>query len=426
LDVNWDQIYPEILDKSKGFDFIVGNPPYVRIQDLNENLREKLLKRWCTISEGNFNIYFAFIELGMRVLKKTGKLGYITPNNYFTSLAAIELRKYLHSSKNVSRIINFNHLKIFNNAQTYTSIIFMEKNYKLDYFQYCYLDEIRAGDIDLKGLKFSNYFYKWLDDKKWRLMTEEDFDNIKKCESTGIPLGKLCKIRVGFATLKDPIFFVTEYDENYCITNFNGLEVLIEKGITRKAIKIPDIKNESDIESNSRRIIFPYIKKSTKYEIMSEEFLKVKFPKWYDYFLAVKSELSNRDKGKKSYPNWFAWGRSQGMDFKGPRLYTKTFSKEPNFLLDNEDNLFCNGYAVFPDNHIKAIQRVLNSKVMEYYTKKTSYEIEGNYQCYQKNFIERFNIPYFSNDEWKLLEQESEKRAIDAFLMKKYDLILNH
>jgi adenine-specific DNA-methyltransferase len=88
------------------FDNIIGNPPYVKFQDLTDNNRNHLVKHFTTVEGGTFNLYFAFFELGYKLLKPTGKLGYITPNNYFTSLAGEALRKYFQHQKCVTRIID--------------------------------------------------------------------------------------------------------------------------------------------------------------------------------------------------------------------------------------------------------------------------------------------------------------------------------
>ncbi|MCL4429724.1 MAG: hypothetical protein M1167_03120, partial [Chloroflexi bacterium] len=89
-----------------------------------------------------------------------------------------------------------------------------------------------------------------------------------------------------------------------------------------------------------------------------------------------------------------------------PKLLTKTFSKSPQFILDDSDQLFCNGYSIStkpatlfePSLPIDFLARVLNSKIMYYYAKLTSFQIEGAYQCYQKNFIEKFGVPNLDTD----------------------------
>ncbi|MGH9949322.1 MAG: HsdM family class I SAM-dependent methyltransferase, partial [Pyrinomonadaceae bacterium] len=102
------------------FDNIVGNPPYVKFQDLSDDNRDFLAKSWDTVKGGTFNLYFAFFELGFKLLRSSGKLAYITPNNYFTSLAGESLRGFFQQTKSVSRILDFSHRKVFD-AQTYTA-----------------------------------------------------------------------------------------------------------------------------------------------------------------------------------------------------------------------------------------------------------------------------------------------------------------
>ena len=423
LNVDWKTLFPEVFIKNNGFDFVIGNPPYVRIQDLKNISKNILTKKWQSIGAGNYNLYFAFFELGVELLNENGKLGYITPNNYFTSLAGVNLRRYLAKKRKITKILNFNHLKIFDNAQTYTCITFMSKNNKEPYFDYYYMGNKNEVYTDYASLDFTKSYYDWLDSKKWRLMGDKDYKNIRKIETVGTPLNKLCPIKVGIATLKDIVYFVEDLDQHYCKKEYLGKVYQIEREITRKIVKISSMKNEKQIKSDKRRIIFPYIKENGKFKIMSEKYLKEKYPNCYEYLLIARSELEKRDKGKKSYPVWFAWGRTQGMDYRGTKLYTRTFYDKPDFMIDdNEDSLFCNGYAVFCKTNIKAIQKILNSKIMEYYVKKTSVEIEGNYQCYQKNFIEKFGIPNLSKEDLSYLENKNNKEEINSWLIKKYNL----
>jgi adenine-specific DNA-methyltransferase len=95
------------------FDAVLGNPPYIKFQDLSEENRIYLANHWTTVEGGTFNLYFAFFELGYKLLKINGKLAYITPNNYFTSLAGESLRNYFQNKKCLSRIVDFSHKKVF-------------------------------------------------------------------------------------------------------------------------------------------------------------------------------------------------------------------------------------------------------------------------------------------------------------------------
>lgn len=159
------------------FDNIVGNPPYVKFQDLTDDVREYLVKRWTTIEGGTFNLYFAFFELGYNLLTPTGKLGYITPNNYFTSLAGESIRRYFQQKKCVSRIIDFSHKKVFD-AQTYTALIFLNKTIN----EIIKFDRIKEGYKPEGFLLIANgspNYTKNLNSKKWRLLKTDEQKNIK-------------------------------------------------------------------------------------------------------------------------------------------------------------------------------------------------------------------------------------------------------
>jgi tRNA1(Val) A37 N6-methylase TrmN6 len=418
------------------FDVVIGNPPYVKFQDLDNELRKKLNTDWKTLNTGNFNLYFAFFELGIKIMKKDGILAYITPNNYFTSLAAVPLREYLESNKLIDKILDFNHLKLFE-AQTYTCITFLKWNDR-DYFDYERVDHYEILD-KLENLKFSKMYFSDLNNKKWRLLKKEDQINIKRIETTGEKLGNVVDIRVGIATCKDSVYFIDgdTFDNEFYQKNYNGIKYKIEKEATKPIAKISDFKIQNELNNNSRRIIFPYQKNNGKVEIVREEQFRKLYPHCYEYLLVAKNELMTRDKGNVEYPEWYAYARTQGLNFFGEKLLTPTFSAEPRFLLEqDEDALFCNGYAIYLVNkqnlfskinqklNLNIISKVLNSRVMDYYIKRTSVSIEGGYPCYQKNFIELFGIPNFSEKEIEFLDTEVNKQKVDDFLIKKYDVTI--
>lgn len=416
------------------FDVVIGNPPYVKFQDLDNDLREKLNTDWKTSNTGNFNLYFAFFELGIKVMKKNGILAYITPNNYFTSLAALPLREYLESNKLIDKILDFNHLKLFE-AQTYTCITFLRWSTK-DHFEYERVDHYETLN-KLEKLNFSKMFYSALNNKKWRLLKQEDQINIKKIENVGDKLGSVVDIRVGVATCKDSVYFVAGsiLENDFYFKEYNGEKYKIEIEATKPIAKISDFKVQNELDGNTRRIIFPYQKNKGKFEIIKENDFKEMYPHCYTYLLAAKEELGTRDKGNVEYPTWYAYARTQGLNFFGQKLLTPTFSAEPRFLLEQDENsLFCNGYAIYLINkqdlfsqekqklNLNILAKILNSYVMDYYIKRTSVSIEGGYPCYQKNFIELFGIPHFSEKEIEFLTKETNRKEIDDFLIRKYDV----
>ena len=425
------------------FEIIVGNPPYVKFQDLNDENRTHLIENWKSIKNGTFNLYFAFFELGHKLLTKKGRLGYITPNNYFTSLAGVSLREYFLQKKCVTRIIDFRHKKVFD-AQTYTAITFLNNKEN----ESILFDKIRDDQNCSTFLNSANgnpNFIKDLNVTKWRLLKKHEQENIRIIENCGTPIKRLFNIAVGIATLKDEVYFVDSKNEKngYLTKKSDKGLFLIEKEITKPVYKISNFKNQQDIDSNTLRVITPYHTNcKNALPILEEEFIK-KYPKCYEYLLSEKETLKRRGKGKKVFSPFYAWGRSQGITRFGKKILTPTFSKHPRFLfVPEEDAYYTNGYGIYFENddsqkklqfeemthemskeeNILAVQKILNSFVMDYYISKTSVSIQGGFLCYQKNFIEKFTIPDFSNDEVNILNKLNDKSEIDEFLINKYQL----
>lgn len=427
-------------DWKKQFDNVIGNPPYVKFQDLSDDNRISLVSNWQTIQNGTFNLYFAFFELGYKLLKENGKLGFITPNNYFTSLAGESLRRYFQHQQCVKRIVDFSHRKVFD-AQTYTALTFINKDQNKEIIY----DRIKANQTPEEFLSSANGSPNKLENlsvKKWRLLKSDEQENIRIIETIGTPIGKLFDICVGIATLKDEVFFVDEKNTEkdcYIKTTKNGT-FEIEKTATQSVYKISEFKNQDDVSGNSRRIICPYFIKNKSAIPFSENEFKALFPKCYEYLLSEKENLNKRDKGKVNYEPFFVWGRTQGITKYGKKLLTPTFSNYPRFLLvENEAAYFTNGYGVYfreAENplfsafsnplmnveNIDVVQKILNSDVMNYYVRKTSVAIEGGYPCYQKNFIEKFTIPDFNLVEINTLREIQTTKEVNSFVNQKYCL----
>ena len=430
-------------DWKLSFDTVVGNPPYVKFQDLSDENREYLVKNWTTVEGGTFNLYFAFFELGYKLLKQTGRLGYITPNNYFTSLAGEAIRRFFQQKKCLTRIIDFTHKKVFD-AQTYTALTFLNKREN----EAITFDRIKDGYTPQEFLPKSNGSPNYLKDlnvKKWRLLKTDEQKNIQIIETIGIPINKLFDICVGIATLKDEVFFIDgskENKNNYIKTTDKGT-FEIEKEITKSVYKISDFKTQEEAEQNTRKIICPYTIKGNVASPIPEAEFKKRFPKCYSYLLSEKEILLSRDKGKVKFEPFYVWGRTQGLTKRGKKILNPTFSQTPRFLLINEEEAyFTNGYGtffreqetdtLFADSvipiskieNIEVVQKIFNSAIMHYYVSKTSVAIEGGYPCYQKNFIEKFTIPEFSEGEIETLRSLNSQTEIDEFLIVKYQLNL--
>lgn len=404
----------------RSFSYIIGNPPYVNTHDMNKETVKFLKSNFLTTQKGIFNIFYAFIEQAMKFLDKNGVLGYIIPNNFLTIKSALDLREYLQAHKYLKRILDFGNNMIFKPVRTYSCILFLTKN-KSSEFEYYVM--VKANDIkqDLLNVNYNKMPFNNLDRAGWHLVDEKTYRNLRRIESQHISIKDF--IRTGIATLRDSVYLVNHDDQGYYKTI--GTEKLyIEDGLVKPIYKISDIKLNDNIEAAKRYIIFPYVKLDSEYVLINEKKFKKLYPKTYAYLYREKDELELRDKGKGVSHGWYAYGRTQGLNKYGKKLLFPTFSNRPNFTyVDNEDTLFCNGYAIFENDiyELDIFQKVLNSRLMDYYVRNTSYSIEGGYYCYQKKYVEHFSLPWFLDDDIKFIRQAT-KNELDDYLWKIYGL----
>lgn len=404
------------------FQCIVGNPPYVNTHDMTKETAKFLKQTFKTTKTGVYNIFYAFIEYAMTFVDEDGKLGYIIPNNFLTIKSATDLREMLAGNKWIERIIDFADNMVFKPVRTYNCIIQLSKKNN-DVFEYCVMD--KADDISdtLEALEFDEMELEKLDVNGWKLVDRRTMQNIHRIEGQFKPIKEF--VRTGIATLRDDVYMV-DYDGSNYFKTVNGEKYEIESDLVRRLYKIPDLKQCNNIQEACRYIIFPYQKGTSGFVIIPEIELKEKTTRTYNYLLKQKDELDKRDKGKPNSVAWYAYGRTQGLNKFGRKLLFPTFACTPRFtMVDDEYAFFCNGYAVFENDFIEldVLRRILNSSVMQYYVSNTSYAIEGGYYCYQKKYIEKFSLPFFTDAEKNKMAEMTDQE-LDEFLINKYELEL--
>ncbi len=323
----------DFLKSDENFDVSLGNPPYIRIQNLDKDYLENLKKKFKSITLGNVDIYYAFLE---KCLKNSKRMGFIVPNSFFKNKSGKYLRDILNDR--VDYIFDFGTYKVWRKVSTYTCIIICnEKN--VDTVTY----ETKNKKIEVvkKDVIHNN---KWIFTKREK--SDRKLDNM------------ILSMSGGLATLKDSVFKMDKYDDNYC---YKG-DFKIEKRACQKYVKATKTK---DYVYNY--IIYPYIIS----DIMNEDFLMKNYPLCYKYLLSVKIELSKRDKGKtEKYPSWYAYGRKQGLlkSYEGskyilPLMFLKDNGLHIIEVPNNEDVLVLSGIMVeIKEGHEEQFKKIVQSE----------------------------------------------------------------
>ena len=424
--LNFDWTTIPVYNLNNGFDIVIGNPPYVGASKITDESRQYLSK-WSVTKTGKTDLYIPFFQIAIECLKEGGVLGYITVNNFYRSVNGRAFRRYMSTNKYSFQIIDFGSEQVFRGRSTYTCICFINK--QKGNVSYC-----KASSRSLDAIRNDSYCcldYKNLDNEKgWLLQDDSIAFNIRKIESIGKPIGKIFDIKNGFATLKNDVFILNVINEDpvfYYSQNKLGETFKIEKGICRDVIKPNTLKSEKEISNKIEKMLFPYSVSNGIVKVMEEDVLKEQYPYAFKYLLHNKYVLSRRDRGKREYEQWFAFGRTQALNISGYKLLFPYIAEYPYFVIsEDKDLLFYNGYAIVCDDlqKLKVLQKILRSEVFWYYIKHTSKPYGSNYFALAKNYVKNFGLIKLSvEQEGKILSLRS-NAEINSYVKELYELNL--
>ena len=386
-EINWKFYNQNTLDFFKNhlnfFDFIVGNPPYIRIHNLDTRTRS-ILKQDFMFSEGTIDIYLSFFEMGFKMLNKNGLLGYITPNSYLHNSSYNLFREYLKNKKIVKILIDFKANKVFKGFSTYTAITIVNKNYAENYFEYKelindkieFVNRVNFDSLNKGDWSFSN-------------TADEDFlTNLEKDRNCAIK--DFFDVQYGFATLRDKIFISKTENYNDELVYFNGS--LVEKKLLKTVIKGSRFKgkiNENEL------ILFPYEFENSRYRAISEEKLQKSYPNAYNYLLENREELEKRDLDKGAL--WYEFGRSQGVQsiHKEKIVLSTLVNGQIDFYKVPKDVMMYSGLFIIKNKEFSdwtLIENTLKSDEFYKYIRLTGKDFSGGYKSVTSKQIKEFKI----------------------------------
>lgn len=375
------------INHKKVFDYIIGNPPYIRIHNLDLNTRD-FIKNNFQFSNGTIDIYITFFEMAFYMLNSDGMIGYITPNSYLHNSSYEMFRKFLKHSGGMHTLIDFKSNKIFKGYSTYTAISIINFNSNRTSFVYKEL----VGEI----IKTVNTIqYDQLELKDWSFTDKENeyfLRNLNIGKNTYIK--ELFDVQYGFATLRDKIYIgeISEFGDNNDLVYFNNH--LVEKNILMDCIKGSKFKGTID---KRKKIIFPYKKISNRYQVISEVEMLNCYPYCYKYFLSHKEELLARNLDKGAI--WYEYGRSQGVQsMHNEKVILSTLMKDKiNFYRVPASVLMYSGIFVTkknPTTDWNILENLLSSEVFHKYISITGKDFSSGYKSITSKQIKNFKIHY--------------------------------
>ncbi|HEY5006772.1 MAG TPA: DNA methyltransferase [Caulobacteraceae bacterium] len=156
---DWRAAFPAVF-AAGGFDVVLGNPPYVKLQNLRQvdpDVADYLLAArednfYASTQTGNFDLYLPFIEKGLTLLRPNGRMGYIAPSIWTVAQYGAGLRNLIQRERALCRWVDFKSHQVFREATTYTALQIFAKS-PSDAVQ---VAPAPNGEADLAGVRWDN------------------------------------------------------------------------------------------------------------------------------------------------------------------------------------------------------------------------------------------------------------------------------
>ncbi|HLP36577.1 Eco57I restriction-modification methylase domain-containing protein [Lacibacter sp.] len=415
---SWKKAFSEVF-KQGGFDCVIGNPPYIRVQFLNSS-KESLnyfANNYKTAAVGNYDIYVLFIEKALKILNEKGMSGYILPHKFFNSKYGVPTREILSKGQNLTEIVHFGDKQVFTGATTYTCLLFLS-NKKSKEFTFSEVNNLVEWKNNLTSKKGS-IDAKRITDKEWNLSTGNEQELFSKLEALPLKLGEISKIFVGLQTSADTVFlFKDTLKTNKKVISVYSKEldeeVQIETELLKEVVRSGQI-GKHWINPNAL-VLFPYHIKDGQPTLMSEKELKTQYPLAWYYLLKNKALLENRENGKFKASGWYQLYPKNLEMWDEPKIMLPYMIKELAAYYDEKSYYFVNvttggfGLRIIKENiNPLFITGLLNSKVLDWYLKKVSTNFNSGYFAANKQFLVQLPIELgnkqIMSDIVKLVEQ---------------------
>jgi hypothetical protein len=414
---DWEKEFPEIF-KAGGFDAVIGNPPYIRIQALNEwapTEVEHFKKAYKSAQKGNYDIYVVFVEKGLQLLNKSGRLGFILPHKFFNAQYGEVIRSMIAKGRHIAKIVHFDNQQVFAGAKTYTCLLFLDKTgcSECEFIKVDNLNNWRTKEIGTTGSISS----KNITESEWNFTVGKGTELFEKLNKMPVKLKDVTdRIFQGLITGADSVFILSSVGKNRYFSESTQTEHNIERELMHPLCKGSVNIRRYHISELKKSILFPYILSEGKAALLTTQELLEKYPVAWDYLKTNRSLLEARERGKWKHDKWYAFGRSQNLsEMEQAKIITPSIANRASFTLDTNDYYYFvgsgggggGGYGITLKNNEYSMQYILgllNSKLLDAFLKSYSSQFSGGYYAYNRQYIEKLpirTIDFKNSDEKK-------------------------
>ena len=421
---DWKMAFPEVFGddlefESRGFDCVVGNPPYVKLQNFRKikpDESQYLLHHksasavpvYASTQTGNSDLYLPFIEKGISLLHRRGRMGYIAPNVWLKNEYGEGLRKKLKTTGQMDRWIDFKSFQVFDEATVYTSLQFFAKHLQR-HLNFNLSPNGNVVDIDWSNPRGKAPISKLSETQPWILLYQEEwrlFSRLKKECKRLDDVAVTKQIFQGLITSADWCYHLDRTEDGRFIQTKkhsdksppDGVEYSLETEIMKPLVSGAEAKRYLTPRTTTF-LIFPYDISGDSPRLWSPEEMEEKFPETWLYLKRYEKLLRARESSAFDDDQWYRFGRSQSLDKQGisklivPRLVENLISASDEPGEFYPDNVDVGGVIPSDSANLDFLNGILNSPVADFCFQQISKPFRGGFLSANKQFIAPIPIP---------------------------------
>lgn len=407
----------ELDSQNESFDVVVGNPPYVRCQNLQADYIQKLRLKYPEYTVGNFDLAIPFIIKMFHSLNEGGVAGVIVSNKFLKSKYGKSLCNFLYENSSVYNIIDFGDNQLFKGKTTYTSILFFGKKKLNNSFKYTHFDTgtFTPDILNKRGFDSIILENSKLNSHPWYFKGQDHNIIMETIKLNGVALEKVFKVIQGVRTGANEAFIQKP-------TN-------TERDVRRKFINGQHIL-KGKFKETVLEIIYPYEILGNKSRIFSELELKKNFPETYSHLSSQRTALSERSIDGDA--SWFAFSRSQNINQAClPKIIAKELMPEAIFAADMKgEYVFSSGYGLINQNlteeELNVYAHILCTDAIEFQLRKACVQIKDGWFRILKHHFEHIYLPVLSHEDIEkcssIIKQDEFWPNLNNFINKLFKL----